>query len=131
MSLLKGSDLIMDLTLEQGEERITQVQPPVGAWANYFDIDFEYLPTLTLRNMQDSTLETEERPVVRHDHNWTLEISAATVNRPAIIRFRCAGKDTYQYWIHDAGEPEYDRLDYILNTFPNPHWRRGRRWLII
>lgn len=126
-----GSDLIMDLTREQGEGRITQVQPPVGAWAAYFDIDFEYLPILTLQNMQDPTIGVEERPVVRHDHNWTLEIAAATIERPAIIHFRRVGQDSYQYWIHGSGDQEYDRLEYILDTFPNPQWRRGRRWLII
>lgn len=39
---MTGNDLIMELTLEQGPARISQVQPPLGAWVTYFMIDLDH-----------------------------------------------------------------------------------------
>jgi hypothetical protein len=124
---MTDSDLIMELTMEQGPGRITQVQPPIGAWAQYFQIDFDDLPTLELAN----GTQTETRPVVEHDHNWTVEISEADVIRPAIIRFRRTGPDQYSYWLYQFGEPVFDHCRWLLDNFDNPVRKKGRRWLII
>jgi hypothetical protein len=125
--------LIMDLTMEQGPGRETQVQPPINIWVRYFDLDFARLPRLRLTNRRARRPQTEVRPVVEHDHNWTVEISGADVARPAIIRMRRTDQlgRRYDYWIYRQGEREYEHCDWILENFPNPLHRRGRRWLII
>lgn len=128
---MTNSDLIMELTMEQGPGRESQVQPPVGVWGYYFDVDVygDTLPELTLRNADNG--QTETRPVVEHDHNWTVEVSGATVERPAIIRFRRTADDRYDYWVYVPDSPEYDHCRWILDTFPNPLRQRGRRWLVV
>jgi hypothetical protein len=128
---MTNSNLIMELTMEQGPTRITQVQPPVGVWAQYFGVDFDDLPTLTITNLSQPDGAVQSRPVVEHDHNWTIETESADVLRPAIIRFMRTGTDTYSYWIYQLGEPEYEHCRWVLDTFPNPNWTRGRRWLIV
>jgi hypothetical protein len=128
---MTGTDLIMELTLEQGPARITQVQPPWGAWASYFMIDLEHLPSLRVRNRKSSSSPTQLRPVVEHDHNWTVEINGAQVVRPAIIRFRRTGTNRYEYWIYGQNEPEFAHCRWLLNNFPNPSYTRGRKWIIL
>lgn len=126
---MTNSDLIMEMT---GESRDTQVQPSVFAWTGYFYIDLDQpLPDLTLTNGRASGSPPVTFPVVRHDHNWTVEIPGSEQPRPAIIRFRRTGPLSYTYWIWGPADPEYGHYDFILSEHPNPHYHHGRRWLII
>lgn len=124
--------LIMDLTLEQGASRITQVQPPKNVWANYFELDLDAyageLPTLIIQDYKNQQAP-EERQIVSHDHNWTLELSDATAPRPAIVRMLKSGPNAYRYWVYRPGDAEFQHLDWLLDTAPNPQRIRGRRWL--
>ena len=38
----RGRQLVMQLTLEQGPDRMTQVQPPRAVWERYFDVDLTH-----------------------------------------------------------------------------------------
>jgi hypothetical protein len=129
------NDLIMELTLEQGLPRPTQVQPPKLVWLLYFDVDLDdptTFPAITLRDQLNPTATAEQRAVVMHHHNGTLEIAAAGPPLPAIIRIRRVAPNDYHYWVYRQGtHAEFERCDWILSTFPNPRWARGRRWLII
>jgi len=127
-----GDELIMDLTGEQGPGRETQVQPPRNAWVLYFNIDLDDPPDeLHLRNRSAAWAAPERRPVVEHDHNWTVEIDGAEPPRPAILRVRRTGPHEYDYWVYRPDENEFHHCDWTLNTFQNPHHTRGRRWLIV
>ena len=128
---MTNRDLIMELTLEQGPGRETQVQPPLAVWAHYFDIDLDAPPDLSLRNRRRPRSKPEDRAVVEHDHNWTVEMNGASVARPAIIRLQKTGQNAYDYWVYTPADPEYTSCRWILDTFPNPHRQRGRLWLII
>jgi hypothetical protein len=68
---------------------------------------------------------------VEHDPNWTIEVSGAEVERPAIIRFRKTGTNRYDYWIYEQGEAEHEASRWVLTTFRNPRRSRGRRWLVV
>lgn len=125
------NQLIMELTLEQGGGRETQVQPPLDVWAHYFALRFEELPEYTLMNQRTPNAEPERRPVVEHDHNWTIEIDGAQMPRPAILRLMHTGPDEYAYWVYRPGDPEFDHCNWILDNFQNPIRGKGRRWLII
>lgn len=128
---MTNDDLIMELTMEQGPGRITQVQPPIGVWAHYFGVDLDNPPRLRLTNRKRRNARPETRPVVEHDHNWTVEIDAANVNRPAIIRFHRTGHNRFDYWVYAENEAEYLHCRWLLNNFRNPQHLRGRRWLVI
>lgn len=128
---MTGGDLIMELTKEQGPGREKQVQPPLGVWAHYFGVDLEDPPILRLTNRKRRNPRVENRPIVEHDHNWTIEVEAAAVRRPAIIRFRNTGNNRYDYWIYGKAEMEYEHCHWILDTFRNPRRVHGRRWLLI
>ncbi len=128
---MTNEDLIMELTMEQGLGRITQVQPPIGVWAHYFGVDLDDPSRLRLTNRKRRNTRPENRPVVEHDHNWTVEIDAANANRPAIIRFHRTGNNRYDYWVYGQNEPEYLHCRWLLNNFRNPRHLRGRRWLVI
>lgn len=128
---MTNQDLIMQLTLEQGPARITQVQPPAGAWVTYFGIDLDNPPRLRLRNRGARNAPIQIRPVVEHDHNWTVEIQGAQVMRPAIIRFHRTGNNRYDYWIYGVNQAEYSSCDWLLRTFRNPNHYRGRLWIVI
>src|SRR5580704_7217800 len=104
---MTNRDLIMELTMEQGPGRETQVQPPLGVWAHFFDIDLDDPPDLSLTNRRQAVPEAENRPVVEHDHNWTVETTGAEVARPAIIRFHKTGQNSYDYWVYIQGDAEY------------------------
>ena len=121
-----ATDLIMELT---GESRVTQVQPPWGAWVNFFQFDPDAPAPITLRSGRSG--EQIERPVVRHDHNWTIEIPEAACSRPAIIRFRCEGTDGYSYWIYTDGEPDHAFYATLLERYKDASWIRGRRFLML
>lgn len=128
---MTGQDLVMELTAEQGPGRETQVQPPVDVWIAYFVIDLADPPQLNLLNARRVGAQHEMRPVVEHDHNWTVEVSGASPPRPAIIRFSRTGLGAYTYWVFTPEDVEYGHCRWMLDTFPNPHWRRGRRWLVV
>jgi hypothetical protein len=128
---MTNDDLIMELTMEQGPGRETQVQPPIGVWAHYFGVELDAPPRLRLTNRKRRNPRPETRPVVEHDHNWTVEITGADVARPAIIRFHRTGTNRYDYWIYDQQDTEYETCRWILNSFRNPVRQRGRRWLVI
>ena len=125
------TQLIMDLTLEQGGGRETQVQPPLDVWAHYFALRFNELPEYTLINRLDPTGQAVRRPVVEHDHNWTVEIDAASIPRPAILRLLHTGTDRYDYWVYRPIDPEFGHCDWMLENFENPIRGKGRRWLIV
>jgi hypothetical protein len=128
---MTGKDLIMQLTLEQGPGRITQVQPPLQAWRYYFKVNLSNPPDLRLKNKKSSKSPIQIRPVVEHDHNWTVEINGAQIERPAIIRFRRVGASSYEYWIYGQNDTEFEHCNWLLNNFPNPRHNKGRKWLII
>ena len=65
---MTGEELLMDLRLEQGPGRDTQVQPPAGAWYSYFGLDTEQLPTLRLVDRKQENAQPEDRPVVAGIH---------------------------------------------------------------
>ncbi len=117
--------------MEQGPGRETQVQPPLNVWVQYFQIDLDHPPDLTIINQIDSGYGTETRPVVEHDHNWTIEIAGANVPRPAIIRFLRTDRHSYVYWVYVHGDPEYEHCAWLLEKVPNPSWTKGRNWLIL
>lgn len=128
---MTGDDLLMDLGLEQGLTRRTQVQPPIGVWRNYFNVEprdlteGEALDMLDLDNPEEGV--TEHR-IVEHDHNWTLEVG--TSEPGAILWIRRVG-DVYQYRVLRPGAPDHHHADWVLATFRNPIRRPGRRWLIV
>lgn len=128
---MTGDDLIMELTLEQGGGRETQVQPPIDVWVRYFDLDIGALPTYQLVNVPEAWAGPEARPVVEHDHNWTVEITGAELPRPATLRMHRTGPLAFNYWVFRPGDPEFDHCDWILGTFENPYQRHGRRWIIL
>ena len=131
----RGDQLVMELKLEQGLDRITQVQPPRAVWERYFDIDVESISpenpvAVVVRNERGSD-RYEARRVVPHHHVWTIEIPEADGPRPAIIRFRRTGRRKYSYSVFTPADPEYLALDRLLATSHNP-WRtkaQERRWL--
>ena len=122
--------LIMELT---GESRVTQVQPPKPVWTEYFRIDVDHpnlrLPTIRLR---DATTQTEvARPVVYHDHNWTIEIVGAKSPRPAILRMRRLGRNYYEYSVFKRSDTEFQQLTWDLENYQNPLRTHGRRWFVM
>ena len=128
---MTGDQLIMELTMEQGPGRETQVQPPINVWIRYFDIDFASLPRLRFTRRAGPRVRQETRPVVEHDHNWTIELDGAAVERPAIIRVLRTGNRSFDYWVYRPGHPDYEHCRWMLTMFPNPYRHRGRRWLIV
>jgi len=123
--------LIMDLTKEQGGGRESQVQPPLNVWVYYFGIDLDSPPTFVLQDKKHRSSGPEQRPVVEHDHNWTVEMGDAGMPRPAILRLERVAQNSYDYWVYRPGDAEFDHLDWLLNTVQNPHRTHGRRWLMI
>lgn len=121
-----ATELIMELT---GESRVTQVQPPWGAWANFFQFDPDDPEPVELHSQ--ATGSTIVRPVVRHDHNWTVEVPESACPRPALIRFRKDGADSYTYWVYQQGDTEYQFYSKLLERYRHPSWIRGRRFIIL
>lgn len=117
------TELIMELT---GESRDTQVQPPLGVWVTYFKIDLDEPPNLTLRNLAAGV--DDERPVVKHDHNWTIEIPEAACTRPAIIRFKRLGVDHYAYEVLEENHPDFGHCKWLIENYPDRHRTKGRFW---
>ena len=115
--------LVLDLT---GESRVTQLQPPLPVWVMFFDLDEVSPQALILTD--GSSGARIERPIVRHDHNWTIEIPEVACDRPAIIRFQRTGQGQYTYWVFPSNHSDYDRYDWLLTEFPDPRHTRGRRF---
>lgn len=131
---MDGKTLVMELTNEQGPGRETQVQPPLAVWTQFFAVeldDDDSLPVLTLNNLDDPNQGLEDRPVVRHDHNWTIEIAGAAPPRPAILWMRRAGDARYDYQVLRPGAADYEHASWMLKNLPNPYRQKGRRWLVL
>ena len=127
---MSGEDLIIELTRERGSGT-TRIQPPIRAWEVYFKIDLEDPPSLSLRNQGLRAARSKARPLVRHGHTWSLDISNGRIMQPAILRFHRTGWNRYDYWIYAPNQPEYARCRWMLDSFPNPHHQGGRKWLMI
>lgn len=128
---MTGDDLIMRLTQEQGGGRETQVQPPVNVWVAYFNLDFLDLPTYQLRSRSEAWTTPEARPVVEHDHNWTIELLGAELPRPATLHMHRTDEFSFDYWIYRPEDDDFHHCEWMLETFHNPHHTHGRMWLII
>lgn len=123
--------LIMDIREEQGGDRNTQVQPPLGVWSSYFQVDLNDPPELSLINNTGATPEELERPIVRHDHNWTIELRDAATG--GILLMEHLSENRYQYKVYFHTDPEHEKLDWMLDSFEN-NMRSSktlRRWLIL
>jgi hypothetical protein len=129
--LQKYSTLLMELTLEQGHDRASQVQPPKGVWETFFGLTptSTKLPTFTLVNAK--TLATETRPVVKHHHTYTIEIADADLPRPAILEMRRLGSNSYSYCVHRPPDSRFSFISHLVGTLHNPFWDSGRRWVLI
>jgi hypothetical protein len=125
------STLLMELTLEQGLDRASQVQPPKTVWETFFGLKHPTasLPTITLIN--EKTSVPEIRPVVKHHHTYTIEISDANLPRPAILQVRRLALNKYSYIVHRPGDAKYSDIRRNVRTLHNPSWVSGRRWVLI
>jgi hypothetical protein len=127
------STLLMELTLEQGGGRETQVQPPKAVWEYYFGIKvgLEKLPTLSLINESVFPPLETRRTIVKHHHNYTIELVGSELPRPAILQMRRVGKNTYSYSVHRPGDDTFTTKKELLETMPNPLRHSGRLWILI
>jgi hypothetical protein len=123
----------MELTYEQGPDRITQVQPPKDVWINFFGIapGTGALPLLTLINEKTTPSTAIKRQVVKHHHTYTIEIKDATLPRPAILQMRRLGQNKYGYIVHRPSDVEFKKINHLVQTLPNPLWQPGRRWALV
>lgn len=126
----QGKEMAMDLTMEQGGDRISQVQPPLTVWRQFFDIDPE--ETQPEYEIQDSrTGDRYQFAVSGKDHNWTLEIPGARVSRPAIIVMRLVDSTTLIYSVYTPEDSEYDEIDgFLSENGKKPHPLQERRQYI-
>lgn len=130
---MTGDNLLMELGLEQGPPRQTQVQPPMGVWTEYFHVnpyDLAGDDALDMKDLGDPATGVVEHRIVEHDHNWTIEIPGAGPPRPAILWIRRVGNE-YHYQVLRPDSADFEHAAWVLETFENPLRRRGRRWLII
>jgi hypothetical protein len=130
---IKYSTLLMELTNEQGEGRETQVQPPKPVWEHYFGIKVgrEALPTLLLINESADPVVETRRNVVKHHHNYTIEIAGAEFPRPAILQMRRLGRNIYSYRIYRPADRTYGTKKELLDKMPNPLRHSGRKWILV
>lgn len=128
---MQARELLMDLTLEQGAGRATQVQPPSGVWEQFFGlvVSTSRRPTFRLQNAAEES-GPEQRKVVRHHHNLTIEIAGARLPRPAILRIRRTGRNAFDYWVYRPQSGAYRHCDWVLANLAE-NAPRGRRWLVI
>lgn len=129
----KYATLIMELTNEQGGGRETQVQPPKPVWETYFGIKvgIENLPILTLIDESGGKKVIVKRSVIKHHHNYTIELASAGLPRPAILQLRRIGHNKYAYRVHRPIHPTFASLNALLQTLHNPLRQSGRRWVLI
>lgn len=133
LSQAKYVTLVMELTNEQGAGRETQVQPPKAVWETFFGIKvgIDKLPVLTLTHESAGSTTTLKRPVIKHDHNYTVEMSGAEPPRPAILQMRRAGHNKYVYCIHRSADTSFASISAYLQTLHNPLRQSGRLWVLI
>lgn len=126
----EGREMVMDLTMEQGGNRVSQVQPPLTVWRQFFDIEPEgNQPEYEIEDVR--TGDKYHYSVVVHDHNWTLEIPGARVSRPAVIVFRLESVRHLKYAVYTPRDEEYDEIDQLLEDRGNkPHPQQKRRQYI-
>jgi hypothetical protein len=129
----KYSTLLMELTLEQGEGRATQVQPPKGVWEHYFGlkVGHDVLPKLSLINESAPSAIKVKRDVVKHHHNYTIELPGTELPRPAILQMRRVGHNKYSYRVHRSGDATFRSINALVQTLRNPLWQSGRRWILV
>ena len=126
--------LVMDLKLEQGPGRETQVQPEKNCWIHYFGIDPDKRtkPLLTLFNQSLTPATKWQFHVTPHHHISTIEIPEAKMPRPAILQMRRVARHTYDYRVLRPEDHEFAEMDRILTTVQNPLQRsQERRWIIL
>ena len=128
---MKGNELIMNLTSEQGTIRQSQVQPPIEVWEQFFGFrtNAPTRPTFRLQN-QKTPSDPEQRKVVKHHHNFTIEIADAKPPRPAILRIQKAGRNSYFYWVYRPPSREYAHCRWILNNMADKTVK-DRSWVVI
>ena len=110
--------LIMELTQEQGGNRQSQVQPPLAVWEHFFGVRpaAGSLPTYRLVDALNDG-DPEQRKVVKHHHNFTVEIGDAGPPRPAILRMRSIGTNSFEYWVLRERHRDFRHFQWLLRTF--------------
>lgn len=128
---MQARELIMDLTHEQGGGRESQVQPPSEVWEQFFGVRVSAAsrPAFRLQNLKEPS-NPEQRKVVKHDHNLTLEIGDAKLPRPAILRMRRTGHNAFDYWVYRPPSRAYQHCDWLLTNLADAALS-GRRWIVI
>ncbi|MCH8040856.1 MAG: hypothetical protein IH977_11020 [Nitrospinae bacterium] len=128
---MQARQLIMELTHEQGGGRESQVQPPSEVWEQFFGVRVTTTvrPTFRLQNMKVRT-DPEQRKVVKHHHNLTLEIGDAKLPRPAILRMRRTGHNAFEYWVYRPQSQGYQHCDWVLANLAEDV-ASERRWIVI
>lgn len=123
--------LIMELTQEQGGHRQSQVQPPLGVWEHFFGIRpaAGSLPTYRLVDALNGSAP-EQRKVVKHHHNFTLEIGDARPPRPAILRLHRVGTNSFEYWVLRPGNKAFRHCKWLLENL-GAQADGDRRWVIV
>lgn len=126
------STLVMELTLEQGIGRETQVQPPRSVWETFFGVNYNGpYPTLKLTRTVGGAPSTFNHKVVKHHHNLTVELPGAEMPRPAILEIRRVGTNSYEYEVHRPPSKRYTSFTKLLTGVKNPLWTSGRKWDIV
>lgn len=129
-------ELIIDLNQEQGKGRESQVQPPLEVWEQFFGFrpGVSAQPTFRLQNLLRPTDPPEQRKVVKHHHNFTLEVGGAKFARPAtltaILRMRLTGPNAFDYWVYKKPSAEFRHCNWCLEHMGLTA-KGGRRYLII
>lgn len=105
-----------------------QVQPPSGAWREFFGIELQdpTMPTLRLRNIRSG--DVFDRKVVRHTQVMTLDIPEAAPG--AILEMWYVGLHRYDYRVIGPNTRGFKTVDTELQNTPNPHWHSGRLWIV-
>jgi hypothetical protein len=129
----KFSTLLMELTHEQGGSRVTQVQPPRPVWQSFFGLDLDEIeqPLLSLVHEFGSQRLESERHIVKHHHNYTIELPGAELPRPAILQMRRIDVNRYAYRVHRPKDKTFATIDNLLQTAHNPLRHSGRLWTVL
>jgi hypothetical protein len=77
-----------------------------------------------------SQSDPEQRKVVQHHHNLTIEVGGAQPPRPAILHMRRTGHNAFEYWVYRPSSKAYRHCDWILKNLGADKFRE-RRWIII
>lgn len=127
-----AATLFMELTLEQGRSRITQVQPPKPIWERFFNIPVSSRSSQSIRllSLHNRGAGYQNKPVVYHDHTYTVEIPEAHLPRPAIMKIKRTGKNKFDYSVLRPPTAAYTDALALLRTTYNPFYTTGRRWAI-